>query len=112
MKKSKLKRRLRKQKRVGEFQEMGFEIHLKFNSNLNETESDKIFFEFIEMIEENHLSFGGGGSRLILQGFITACKIYCSPSLIQKENLKNWLENHSEIAEWEVGEFKDAWYDC
>ncbi len=111
MKKSKLKRRLRKKYHVGEFQEFGFEIFVTFRLNLSETDSDQLYDEFIVEIEANKLLFGGGGGLGSMQGFVTASKNYQSPNIEQREKIKNWLENHREIAGCKVGNFKDAWYD-
>jgi uncharacterized protein len=111
MKKSKLKRRLRKKLHVGEFQVFGFEVSVKFKSNLSETDSDKLYDEFIGEIEANKLLFGGGGGFESMQGFVTGSKNYQSPTIAQREKIKNWLENHREIAQCKVGNFKDAWYD-
>lgn len=111
MKKSKLKRRLRKKYRVGEFQELGFQINVKFKPNLSEAESDKIYDDFIALIEANNLAFGGGGGAEYLQGFVTAWEIYRSPTTAQREKIENWLESRPEISESEVGKLGDAWYD-
>lgn len=111
MKKSKLKRRLRKKHHVGEFQEFGFEIFATFRPNLNEVDFDKLFDEFIVEIEVNKLLFGGGSCLESMQGFVSSSKNYHSPTIEQREKIKNWLENHRGIAECKVGNFKDAWYD-
>ena len=110
-KKSKLKRRLRKKLHVGEFQEFGFEVLIKFKSNLDEAGFDKFVDEFIDKVEENKLLFGGGGGADAWSGFITTLANYQSPSIVQKEKIKDWLENHQGISECKVGNLKDAWYD-
>ena len=111
MKKSKLKRRLRKKYRVGEFQELGFQVNVKFKPNLSEAEFDKIYDDFIVLIEANKLAVGGGGGAEYLQGFVTAWGKYRSPTNAQRENIENWLESRPEISEFEVGKLGDAWYD-
>lgn len=110
MKHSKLKRRLRKKFHIGEFQELGFEIYVESKSNLSETDFDKFYDEFIEKIEENKLSFGGGGPK-VWQGFVTSPIKHQSPTDQQRENIKNFLESLPDIAKCEVGKLKDAWYD-
>lgn len=111
MKKSKLKRRLRKKNRVGEFQEFGFQVEVKFKLNLSESVSNKFYSDFIALIEENKLVFGGGGSLESLQGFITGWEKYRSPTASQREKIENWLKNRKEISNCEVGILVDAWYD-
>lgn len=111
MKKSKLKRRLRKKLHVGEFQELGFEVSVKFKSNFTETKFDKFTDEFIDEIEGNKLFFGGGGNNKTWTGFVTSQEKYNSPTDEQREKIKYRLENCPEIAESEVGNFIDAWYD-
>jgi len=111
MKKSKLKRRLRKKFHIGDFQELGFEVSCKFKWSLNETELDRFIDEFIGKIEENKLLTGGGGGNTGWTGFVTSQKKHYSPTNEQREKIKYWLENRPEIAESEVGNFIDAWYD-
>jgi uncharacterized protein len=111
MKKSKLKRRLRKKLRVGEFHEFGFEVSVKFKLTLNAADFEKFVNEFIDEVEENKLLFGGGGDFNTWKGFVTTAKKYQSPTTAEREKIKNWLENHWEIADCEVGNFNDAWYD-
>ncbi len=109
--KSKLKRRLRKKHHLGEFQEIGFEIFVNFKKNTDETEFDKFLGELINEIENNDLQFGGGGNNDTWQGFVVSEKRFASPSDDDKEKIRNWLENRSEVEDFKVGEFLDAWND-
>lgn len=111
MKKSKLKRRLRKKIRVGEFQEFGFQVEVKFKLNLSKSVSNKFYSDFIALIEENKLAFGGGSSPESLQGFVTGWEKYRSPTDVQRKKIENWLKDRKEISKCEVGILKDAWYD-
>lgn len=111
MQRSKLKRRLRKKFRRGEFQEFGFQIDVKFEPGVGEAVSDKFYDEFIALIEENKLAFGGGSSPESLQGFVTAWEKYRSPTNEQREKIEKWLSGYSEITKFEVGKLVDAWYD-
>jgi uncharacterized protein YggL (DUF469 family) len=107
--KSKLKRRLRKKFHVGEFQESGFEIFVNLKSDLSEIEFDKFLDEFIGVIEENKLLFGGG--RKDWEGFITSAKKFASPAVEDREKIKIWLEKREEVIDCKVGHFLDAWND-
>lgn len=111
LKRSRLKRRLRKKYHLGEFQELGFEIRVEFEPNLSRTEFDKLYDEFIEKIEENNLAFGGGGGPEIWQGFVSGFENYQFPTNEQRDTIKNYLESLPDIAKCEVGNLKDAWYD-
>jgi uncharacterized protein YggL (DUF469 family) len=110
-KSSKLKRRLRKKFHIGEFQELGFEIFVKFKSELSELTFDAFLDDFIGEIEKNKLLFGGGSDVNTLEGFVTASQKYQSPTDLQIGNIKNWLKTRTEISEGEVGKLKDAWYN-
>jgi uncharacterized protein len=111
MKRSKLKRRLRKKFHVGEFRELGFEVTVEFKPNFNGMEFDQFWREFIGKIEKNKLVCGGGGNHKIWQVFVTSSKKYQSPTDEQRENIKSYLESLSDIAKCEVGKLRDAWYD-
>ena len=108
---SKLKRRLRKKNHLGEFQEFGFEVLIKFNSNLDEKEFTRFLDEFIEEIEKQKLLLGGSGNEDDWEGFITSAKKFASPTADQKEFIKKWLESRSYIETVELSDFKDAWND-
>lgn len=108
--KSKLKRRLRKKFHVGEFQESGFEVFVNLKPDLSEIEFDKFYDEFIDVIEENKLLFGGGGWKT-LQGFVTSAKKFASPIVEDREKIKIWLEKRQEVIDCTVGNFLDAWND-
>ena len=109
--KSKLKRRLRKKNHLGEFQELGFEISVNFKKNTDETEFDKFLSEFIDEIENKDWQFGGGGNSKTWQGFVASERKFASPANEDKEKIKIWLENRSEVERCKVGEFLDAWND-
>lgn len=111
MKRSKLKRKLRKKNHVGEFQELGFEIKVRLKEGLTETEFDTFTHYFIlEAIEKTQLMFGGGGDSIKWEGYASSAKKYNSPTNDQKEKVRNWLEKREEVAEFHIGDFRDAWY--
>lgn len=107
--KSKLKRRLRKKYHLGEFQELGFELFTALKPDLSEEDFDKFLDDFIEEIERNKLTFGGGGNKEKWEGFVTSEKKYNSPTEDQKVNLEKWLKNRVEVKEVKMGEFRDVW---
>ena len=109
--KSKLKRRLRKKYHFGEFQEFGFEIFTEFIANLSEEDFDEFVDDFIDEIEGHKLFFGGGGDSKKWEGFVTSGKKHDSPTIEQKEAIRKWLENRSDVEYAKTGELKDAWND-
>ena len=60
-----MKKRLRKKKRLGEFQELGFEAGFRFSSDLDKKTRIDLIDRFIENATEesdnNSPSFGAGG---------------------------------------------------
>ena len=107
--KIKTQKKIKKKAYLGEFQEFGFEISTKLKINVGELEFDKFCNDFIDMIEENNLAFGGGGGINVWEGFVCSWNKFASPSNKDKEKIKMWLENRKEIVNCEVGEFIDAW---
>ncbi|HEX8248068.1 MAG TPA: 50S ribosome-binding protein YggL [Pyrinomonadaceae bacterium] len=111
MKKSKLKRRLRKKFHVGEYQQFGFEIFVSFEPHFNQTAFDEFVDNFIDLVEANKLLFGGGGDEKSWEGYITSAKKFASPTENDRQTIKVWLENRPEILETKIEDFCDAWND-
>lgn len=111
LKKSKLKKRLRKKYHLGEFHELGFEVFTELKPGLNEKDIDKFESDFIKEIERNKLLFGGGGGKESLQGFVSYSEKYTSPTEEQRENFKKWLENRGETQNVKIGELRDGWHN-
>ena len=101
-------KRLRKKLRLGEFQELGFQLHAKTVTDIDE---EKLWDLFIgQAIEANGLLFGGGVGREI-NGFVTVGG-RGSTSEEHRQTLAAWLEMQPEILEFEVGPLVDAWYEA
>lgn len=109
MKKSKLKKRLRKKKHLGEFQEFGFEVTVNFDKGFNKNKFDKFRHDFIFEIEKNKLLCGGGGDYKIWEVFIISKRKFTSPTNDNRKDLKIWLENYPVVESFKIGELKDAW---
>ncbi len=109
--KSKLKRRLRKKNHLGEFQELGFEIFVNLEKDFDKFEFDKFTDDFIDEIEKNNLQFGGSGTEYTWQGFVTSARKFASPTDDDKEKIRVWLENRSEVEHCRIEGFLDAWND-
>jgi hypothetical protein len=107
-----LNRRQRKKLRLGEFQELVFEIRVRFHQPLDEAAYDPFLDAFIEFIESCQLAVGGLGGRLPLaetDGIISAWG-RGSPVEEDRQAILAWLHERPEVAFAEVGEFVDGWY--
>jgi uncharacterized protein len=99
-------RRLRKKLRLGEFQQLGFEIAITLKPNLGIDDLDRFLDEFIfDAIEKNELAFGGGTDC----GFITTWK-RGSASEAHRTIVENWLSRRQEVVSVTLGTLVDAWY--
>jgi uncharacterized protein YggL (DUF469 family) len=107
--KSKLKRRLRKKKHLGEFQQLGFEISVSLKKDFNEFEFGKFTDDFIVKIERSRLQFSGGGDGNAWAGFVTSEGKFTSPTDDDRKKIRIWLESRSEVEDCKVGELLDAW---
>ncbi len=99
-------RRLRKKLRLGEFQQLGFEVSITLKPNLEIDALDRFLDEFIlDAIEKNELAFGGGTDG----GFITTWK-RGSTSDAHRTIVENWLRRRQEVVSVTLGFLVDAWY--
>ena len=110
LKRSKLKKRLRKKYHVGEFQEFGCDVEAELREGLTAAAADKVFDEFIEEIERRKLCFGGGSDKRSFRGFLTA-RPRSSFSEEQRNAIAAWLLEHAKIERSEVGQLVDASID-
>ena len=105
-----MKKRLRKKLHVGEFQEFGFNLTIKFTEENTNEALDAFVESFLdEVIDPNGLDFGGGGDRFDFAGFV----VLATRGSVTDEHraLANaWLEKRDEVVSFEVGELVDAWY--
>jgi uncharacterized protein len=82
-----MKKRLRKKKHKGEFQEFGFQINLNVKPDFSPMETNLLIDELIELMERENLLFGGSLSG----GFITAEKGSVSDSNTIKKGYYSFL---------------------
>lgn len=98
-------RRLQKKLRLGKFQELGFNLRIRFKPEVTEEQKDAFFDKFIEeCIEANNLMLGGTYE----ESFI--CKEKGSCVLDDRYNVSFYLSKHTDILEATVSHFIDAWY--
>lgn len=105
------KRRLRKKRRVGEFQEFGFDVHFKIHADVADPGHEQVLDDFIlEAIEAHGLAAGGGG-REVMDFFVTSARRRGSATNNDRQAVEAWLRNRGELIAHHVGELRDAWYD-
>ncbi|WP_146410024.1 50S ribosome-binding protein YggL [Allorhodopirellula heiligendammensis] len=56
-----MNKRIRKKRRIGEFREDCFDLQFRIDASISLQDVDKLTDNFIAMIEQNQLQFGGGG---------------------------------------------------
>ncbi len=105
-----MKRRLRKKRYLGEFQEHAFELKIDFTQALNEAALMTFLEDFLEAVEARQLDYIGGIDSRWLEGTIMAAKRYSSPSEEDRHAINDWLKKRSEVANCTTGELFDAWY--
>jgi len=104
-----VRKRLRKKRHQGEFQEMGFEVQFRVAADLSEAAFDALIDAFLEQaIEAQGLLFGGGGRRK-WRGFVTLER-RGSATDDHRQFLQRWFESQPHIVEVQVGLLVDAWY--
>ena len=101
-----MRKRLRKKKHVGEFQEFGMELSIDLYPG---TDFDSFFYAFIgDAVEANGLLFGGGGMDLNIDGFLLLGRrpIYEA----KRDKVLKWLSVQEAVRSFEGGQPVDAWY--
>lgn len=105
-----MRKRLRKKKRVGEFQELCFELRAELRSDLNSAELGAFVDRLIDVVEARNLSFGGGaGQNHLLQGVVTRDG-RGSTTEDDRSALSAFLEADGIVLRHDVGALQDAWH--
>jgi len=106
-----MRKRLRKKKHVGEFQEFGFELSFDIPEGLSIDDRNAVLDEFItDAIEANDLQFGGGGGGSTWSGYAILDRPRGSTTEAQRQAVLKWLEENPKVSNVMVGELVDAWY--
>ena len=104
-----MNKRLRKKKRVGEFKELGVNVHI----GLYDWMDTNVFIDhFLEnIIEANNCYFGGGGSGPIntISGFIELGKLKDGP-IRKLQKIIRALNNSPDVHTFDFESITDAWY--
>lgn len=103
-----MKKRLRKKKRVGEFQEFGFDVDAGLRSNMDREALRAFSDRFIACIEANKLAFGGGIGPMV-GGFVTRFD-RGSATEVDRSSITTFLKSDRDVVQHQVGALRDAWY--
>lgn len=101
--------RQRKKLRLGEFQELGFDVTAKLAKELNQDERSAFINAVIAAVDEMGLLFGGGFNDGF-EGFLVVDVLRGSVTEEQRASFTKWLEGRQELKDVVVGPLKDAWY--
>lgn len=100
-----MRKRLRKKKRLGEFQELGFEVRTTLRPGLSETEIDAFLDRVIAFVESRGLGYGGGDTSAFVsylgRGSVTEQ---------DREAFSAFLAGDAAVERYELGPLCDAWY--
>lgn len=105
-----MNKRLRKKKRVGEFQEFGFDLRGDLRPGLDDAEFDAFIHRLIDLAESRGLAFGGGagrGGKLV--GFVTRAG-RGSATEADRAALTAFVVHDDAVVRREVGPLRDACY--
>jgi len=101
-----MRKRLRKKRHLGEFKEEGFNVTFSFDGDA--LEQDVFLDRFIEAVETNGLTCGGGFGKewdmyITMDGRGTATET-------DRMAVLNWLEGQPAVKNISVGPLVDAWW--
>jgi uncharacterized protein len=102
-------KRVQKKLCLGDFAVLGFEVTGQF-TQVEESELDSFFDNFMDFIESRDLCFGGGYSKKGFDGFITSIERYRSNTEEDRQVIETWLSNQENVSNSEVGSLVDANY--
>jgi uncharacterized protein YggL (DUF469 family) len=106
---ARLNRRQRKKLRVGEFQELAFEVTIRFHQPMEDPQLDAFMDSFIDLMESRRLAVGGGGSRMGTKWFVSTWD-RGSTTEEDRQTVLDWRLRHPEVADAQAGAFVDGWY--
>lgn len=104
-----MNKRIRKKHRVGEFQELGFDLAFRVADTLDEAAADQVIDEFLaQAIAANDLAFFGAGLHAVEGTVISAARGSVTPE--QRDAVDGWLGARAEVEEHSVSQLIDAWH--
>jgi uncharacterized protein YggL (DUF469 family) len=104
-----MNRRLRKKHHLGEFTELGFEIHADLRADLSDDDIDAFFGRWLAILETRELLFSGSGGRGKFEGFVTRAG-RDSATEDDRQAIASFLGADAIILRHQVDELRDAWH--
>ena len=104
--------RQRKKQRVGEFQELSFEVDVVFHAPMNGEPYDDFLTAFAHFLESRNLLAGGfgGAMPLVETGGVVARIERGSVSEDDAQTVVAWLRARPEVVDAKASHLFDAWY--
>ncbi len=103
-----MKKRLRKKKHVGEFQELGFDLDGSLRPGIDREAVHAFTERFIAHIEAHELAFGGGIGPTV-GGFVTRFGRGCATE-DDRACVGSFLASDPAVIQHSMGELRDAWH--
>lgn len=104
-----MNKRQRKKHRLGEFQELGFELRFCTPATWSDAEQGTFWDACIGEVEALGLSVGGGVGTC-WEVYVTGLKPRASVTPEQRSALMAWLTAHPAVSEVRAGALEDAWH--
>jgi uncharacterized protein YggL (DUF469 family) len=105
-----MRKRLRKKRHLGEFQELGFEVTFRLREGATIEDLDPILDAFLEEAMEANGLVAGGGGRPDDQDFFVCLGGRGSATDDHRRRVVTWLGSRAEILDPIVGPLADAWH--
>ena len=105
-----MNKRQRKKRRLGEFQELGFELQFCTPADWSEDEQLDFWDAAITQIEALGLSVGGG-TGICWDVYVTTLSDRGTVTPVQRQALADWLMAQPAVSELRPGPLEDAWHE-
>lgn len=105
-----MNKRQRKKHRLGEFQELGFELRFHTPEHWTDDEQGAFSDACIRQVEALGLCVGGGTGtdwEVFVCGFAERATVTAA----QRQTLIDWLAAHPDVSQIAAGPLVDAWWD-
>ena len=105
-----MNKRQRKKHRLGEYQELGFELRFCTPADWSEQQQLNFWDAAITQIEALGLSVGGG-TGTCWDVYVTTLADRGNVTPAQRQALADWLAVHPAVSDLRVGPLEDVWHE-